>query len=73
MQNEDTFSFAVADMTCGHCVRAITSAVRTVAPGAVVSVDLAAHRVTVSGASDVRAVAAAIADEGYTPVVLDAT
>lgn len=73
MPNDKTFSFAVEDMTCGHCVRAITSAVEAAAPGANVSVDLASHRVTVSGAADGSAIAEAIAAEGYTPVALDAT
>ncbi|SOC36147.1 copper chaperone [Rhizobium subbaraonis] len=72
MTNHQTVSFAVEDMTCGHCARAITSAVEAAAPGAIVSVDLAIHRVTVSGAADRSAIAEAIAAEGYTPIALDA-
>ena len=68
MTNETTFAFAVEDMTCGHCVRTITEAVEAAFPGAKVSADTATRRVTVAGAPDARAVAAAIAAEGYTPV-----
>ena len=55
----------VQGMSCGHCVAAITSAVQQV-PGATdVDVDLGRGAVTVSGAPDVQAVAAAIEDSGY--------
>ncbi|PJI51541.1 heavy metal transporter, partial [Methylobacterium radiotolerans] len=40
-----TIAFQVPDMTCGHCVKTITSAVNQAVPGAVVAVDLPAHRV----------------------------
>ncbi|MBD9375126.1 heavy-metal-associated domain-containing protein [Rhizobium sp. ARZ01] len=72
MPNETTLAFAVEDMTCGHCVRTITTAVEAAFPGAKVSADTATHRVTVSGISDVRAVSDVIAAEGYTPVAVDA-
>jgi len=68
MNQHASLSFTVADMTCGHCVKAITAAVTTAVPGAQVSVDLAARRVTVGNAADPEVVAAAIAEEGYTPV-----
>lgn len=61
-------SYTVEDMTCGHCVGAITKAVHTVAPSADVSVDLGRHEVRVGGTSDARAVEAAIREAGYTPV-----
>ena len=67
MNQQSPLSFSVPDMTCGHCVKAITNAVTTAFPGADVSVDLAAHRVTVGNVSDREGVAAAIAEEGYTP------
>ena len=68
MNRHSPLSFTVADMTCGHCAKAITAAVTAAVPGAEVSVDLAAKRVTVGNAADAQAVAAAIAEEGYTPV-----
>ncbi len=72
MPNEPAIAMIVEDMTCGHCVRTITSAVEGAFPGARVSADLATHRVTISGASDARAVVEVVAAEGYTPVLVDA-
>ncbi|PLC54219.1 heavy metal transporter [Pollutimonas nitritireducens] len=59
--------FEVNDMTCGHCVAAITKAVQAASPGAVVNIDLSRHRVQVDGASDPDAIIAAIRDAGYSP------
>lgn len=60
--------FEVKDMSCGHCVRAITEAVAKVDKSAAVRVDLATHRVEVeSAASGVDELAEAIKDAGYTP------
>lgn len=73
MPNEATISMTVEDMTCGHCVRTITSAVEGAFAGARVSADVASHRVIVSGSVDARAVADVIAAEGYTPVLLTAS
>lgn len=39
----------VTGMTCGHCVRAVTQAIRTADPEADVQVDLAAKRVRIQG------------------------
>lgn len=59
-------SFKVTGMTCAHCVRAVTDAVRGVDAAADVKVDLAEGRVTVSGGTATAAqVASAIAAEGY--------
>jgi len=56
----------VSGMTCEHCVRAVSQAVK-VLPGVVdVSIDLARGDVTVAGTPDERAVRDAIAEEGYT-------
>ena len=59
--------FTVEDMSCGHCVGAITKAVESRLPGAKVVCDLPTHRVTVTGAADAKAVEKIIADAGYTP------
>ena len=64
-------TFEVNDMTCGHCVSAITKAINAVAPGAEVAVDLAAHRVVIgASAVDATQLGAAIADAGYTPTAI---
>jgi copper chaperone len=61
--------FNVSDMTCGHCVGAITKAVLGVDSCATVNVDLSTHRVEIRDASiSAQALAQAIRDEGYTPL-----
>jgi len=64
-------AFTVHDMSCSHCVKAITQAVHAVDGNARVDIDLAAHRVQVNAtlAEDhVDAFAKAIREAGYTPV-----
>jgi copper chaperone len=60
--------YRVEDMSCDHCVNAITRAVKDAEPGASVAVDLQQHMVNVDNAPDAERVAAAIRDAGYTPV-----
>lgn len=61
-------SFLIPDMRCGHCVGAITRAVQALDPQARLDVDLAHQRVTVQhGSATPAALAAAIAEAGYTP------
>ncbi len=55
----------VKGMTCGHCVKAVTAAVKEVASDAEVVVDLDAGRVQVRGTANAAQVGAAIADAGY--------
>ena len=56
----------VERMTCGHCVSAVTQAVRSVDPEADVRVDLEAKRVRIEGGgSSVDAVSRALAGAGY--------
>jgi copper chaperone len=61
-------TYRVDDMTCGHCVRAITQAVQAVDPEARVAIDLAQHsvRIDTARAGD-EALRAAISGAGYTP------
>ncbi len=58
-------TFDVKGMTCGHCERAVTQAVRAVDPQAQVKVDRAAGKVEVETTQPREAVARAIAEEGY--------
>ena len=62
----------VKGMTCGHCVRAVTNAVREVIPDAEVNVSLEGGKVTVVGPHDIPVdrITSAIANEGYevTPI-----
>lgn len=62
--------FQVNDMTCGHCVNAITHAIQAVDAAAKVDIDLPAHRVRVDSSSNTEALRAAIVEAGYTPVLI---
>lgn len=57
--------FQVQGMTCGHCERAVTQAVRQLDPRAEVQIDRPAGRVDVRSDQPREAIARAIADEGY--------
>ena len=59
--------FSVKDMTCGHCEKVITEAVKALDRQAIVKVDLANHRVTVDSIEPRDNITAAITEEGYTP------
>jgi copper chaperone CopZ len=60
-----TSTYAVAGMTCDHCVRSVTEEVSEVPGVTEVEVDLAGGRVTVQGDADEAAVRAAVAEAGY--------
>lgn len=64
--------YQVNDMTCSHCVQAITSAVHGVDASADVQVDLAAKSVDVTSQAQGDAIAEAIREAGYTPVAATA-
>ena len=55
----------VEGMTCGHCVGAVTRAVKAVDPAANVQIDLEAKRVRVDGRGSADALSRAIAEAGY--------
>jgi copper chaperone CopZ len=62
-----TSTYAVAGMTCEHCVRSVTEEVCGVPGVTGVDVDLASGTVTVTGDDvvDAAAVRAAVAEAGY--------
>ena len=60
------YTFTVQGMTCGHCERAVVHAVREVDADAIVQIDLPTGQVVVESDKSRDAVAAAIAEEGYT-------
>jgi copper chaperone len=67
-------SFQVNDMTCGHCVGAITQAIQKLDAGATVHIDLATHRVDIeSGPAHAGTLRNAIEDAGYTPVLIESS
>jgi copper chaperone len=55
----------VQNMTCGHCVSAVTKALKAVDPQATVDVDLAAKRVRVESRQAPEVLAKALNDAGY--------
>ncbi|WP_064118456.1 cation transporter [Pseudomonas fluorescens] len=57
--------FNVQGMSCGHCVKAITSAVQAKDPAASVRVDLAAKEVGVESVLSAEQVIEVISEEGY--------
>lgn len=65
-------TFDVPDMSCGHCVAAITRAVQAHDPAARVEADLERHQVRVSSSADADALQRLITEAGYTPRLADA-
>jgi copper chaperone len=62
-------TFEVKDMTCGHCVSAITKALKEVDQTAQVQVNLADKQVQIEAAhADLKTLMTAMQDAGYTPV-----
>ena len=67
-------TFQVNDMTCGHCVGAITQAVKATDKDAEVRIDLSGHLVEIEpGSSDAETLGNAIIEAGYTPVAVSAS
>ena len=60
-----TSTYAVAGMTCDHCVRSVTDEVSEVPGVTAVEIELAGGRLTVQGDADDAAVRAAVAEAGY--------
>jgi copper chaperone len=59
--------FSVSDMTCGHCVSAVTKAVKSVDAQAKVEASLGDKRVVVHSTLSQQEIAEAIQEAGYTP------
>lgn len=55
----------VEGMSCGHCVRAVTEAIRALDPRAEVAIDLATGTVRAETGAEPKAVTAAVEEEGY--------
>ncbi len=61
-------NFTVTGMTCGHCEKAVTRAVKQLDAQAEVAIDRSANQVRVKSEQPRDAIAQAIADEGYVVV-----
>ncbi len=58
-------TFTVTGMTCGHCEKAVTRAVKQLDPQAEVKIDRPANKVEVQSDQPRDQLAKAIAEEGY--------
>jgi copper chaperone len=61
------FDFQIPNISCAHCVRAITEAIRRLDPNANVQVDIPRRTVHVETSAGREAVVEALDDEGYSP------
>lgn len=59
-------TFTVQGMTCGHCEKAVTTAIKALDPQAEVRIDRSQNRVEVNSTQTGEALAEAIREEGYT-------
>ncbi len=59
--------FELPDMTCGHCVKAVTQAVQAADPSARLNIDLPTHRLEVDSPLPRDQLAAVLSEAGYTP------
>ncbi len=60
-----THTFTVTGMTCGHCEKAVTRAVKQLDPQAEVTIDRSTNRVAVQSHQARALLSQAIAEEGY--------
>jgi copper chaperone len=61
------YDFAIPNLSCGHCVRAVTEAVKAADPAAQVHADPATQQVTVNSTLPREAVVALLSEAGYAP------
>lgn len=62
-----THEFVLPDMSCGHCVAAITEALRTVDPQVQLQIDREAKRANVDSLLPRDVLVAALTEAGYPP------
>lgn len=60
-----TTELTVTGMSCGHCEKAVTNALKSVSGVQDVRVDLRGGTATVQGEADPQALIAAVTEEGY--------
>ena len=59
--------FNIPQMSCGHCVKAVTEAVHEVDPKAKVDVNLGTKKVNVDSQAERQKIVDALAEAGYAP------
>lgn len=60
--------FTVPSMSCGHCISAITQALKAANPQVQVHVDLSRKQVQVQGSADRQRLAQVLTEAGYPPL-----
>ena len=60
-------NFTVPAMSCGHCVKALTAAVKTLDANAVVETDLKSKKFSVETTAGTDAIKHALTEAGYPP------
>ncbi|MDO9318357.1 MAG: heavy-metal-associated domain-containing protein [Gammaproteobacteria bacterium] len=60
-------NLTVPDMSCGHCVKAITAAVKTLDANAIVETDLESRKVSLETTAGIEAIKHALTEAGYPP------
>lgn len=60
-------TFQIPNLSCGHCVRAVTEAIHEIDPQARVQADLATRQVQVQTSASAEAVVAALTAVDYAP------
>ena len=64
-----TIQLTITGMTCGHCEKAVMSAIKSVDINAQASIDRAANTATISSEQPAQAFVDAIVEEGYATTV----
>jgi copper chaperone len=67
LQELNMYEFNITAMTCGHCVGAVTQAVKQADPEAKVDVDLGTHKVRVESGEERETFESALTEAGYKP------
>jgi len=60
-----TINLKVTGMTCGHCEKAVTQAIRSLDSAAGITINRETNRVTIQTPIEPARLIAAISDEGY--------
>jgi copper chaperone len=60
-----TINLKVTGMTCGHCEKAVTQAIRSLDSAAEININRDTNRVTIQTPIEPARLIAAISDEGY--------
>jgi|YelNatPaOPRAMG01_1025707.scaffolds.fasta_scaffold06495_6 copper chaperone CopZ len=69
----NTVHLQITGMTCGHCVAAVTKALKAVPGTQDAQVDLVSGRATVQGSASPQALIQAVVEEGYQATVGNST